>query len=102
MRRGDLDAPAFETGEIGPICSIASAYCEGTTLEAELRRKAHLESPSASARLIATLADAVHHVHGRGILHRDLKPGNILLVAAPATPRSPRRAGAPGSITSPS
>jgi len=78
--------PVYEVGEEGPICYIASAYCEGLTLAEWLRRQTASVPILVAARLVAILATAVAHAHQRGILHRDLKPGNILLQRLDASP----------------
>jgi len=71
--------PVFEVGEVGAICFIASAYCEGPTVAEWLAEHEGPVDSRDAARLVATLAEAVQHAHDRGILHRDLKPSNILL-----------------------
>jgi WD40 repeat protein len=73
--------PVFEAGEIGPFAYIVSAYCEGPTLSAWLRERTGPVPPRAAARLLADLAGAVQHAHDRGVLHRNLKPSNVLLQA---------------------
>jgi WD40 repeat protein/serine/threonine protein kinase len=77
-----LDHPylvaVYEVDE-GPICYIASAYCEGPTLAAWLKDHPGPVPPRKAAMLIAAVADGIAHAHERGILHRDLKPSNILL-----------------------
>lgn len=49
----------------------------GQSLSARLRSGAL--SPDAALPLVALLADGLSHVHGRGVVHRDVKPSNVLL-----------------------
>ncbi|MEW4567417.1 protein kinase [Tautonia sp. JC769] len=71
--------PVFEAGQVGPICYIASAYCEGPNLGRWLREQPRPLDPLLAARLARVLAEAVAHIHARGLLHCDLKPGNVLI-----------------------
>lgn len=71
--------PVFEVGEAGHVCYIASAYCEGPTLRRWIEDGLAPAEPNAGARLTLGLARAVEHMHARGLLHCDLKPGNVLL-----------------------
>jgi|GEM_PF-5516817 len=75
----------YETGSIGPVSYIASAFCNGPTLSQWLKQDGERFSPNNAARLMRALAAAVQHAHSRGILHRDIKPSNILFDSPEAT-----------------
>jgi len=71
--------PIYEVGEHGGSCYFSMKFVEGGPLDELFKREPMSIRPA--AELIAKLARAVHYAHQRGILHRDIKPGNILLDA---------------------
>src|SRR5262249_19007666 len=58
-------------------CFVVSKYIDGTDLASRLEQSRL--SPHEAVELVATVAEALHHAHKQGLVHRDIKPGNILL-----------------------
>ena len=85
--RGEVEAAArlqhpnivqiFDVGEHEGCPFLSMEFVSGGNLEEHLT-DAPLPA-AAAARLVATLADAVHYAHQHGVVHRDLKPANVLL-----------------------
>ena len=70
--------PVYEAGEADGVVFIAMRLIEGTDLRALLRKESWLEAERA-ATLIDQVAGALDAAHGRGLVHRDVKPGNVLI-----------------------
>jgi TolB-like protein/Flp pilus assembly protein TadD/predicted Ser/Thr protein kinase len=69
--------PIYEVGERDGACYFSMGLVDGGQLDAVAKREPM--PVRHAAELIAKLARTVHYAHEHGILHRDIKPGNILL-----------------------
>ncbi len=58
-------------------CFIVSKYIDGSDLLTKLKHSRF--TVQTAVELVATVAEALHHAHKQGLVHRDIKPGNILL-----------------------
>jgi serine/threonine protein kinase/tetratricopeptide (TPR) repeat protein len=69
--------PIYEVGERDGSCYFSMKFVEGGQLDEVIKRE---PMPVRRAvELLVKIARTVHFAHARGILHRDIKPGNILL-----------------------
>ena len=71
--------PVFDVGQIDGIHYLTMAYIEGRTLAEMLRGNKKASSPRQAAALVRKLALALEQAHRKNVIHRDLKPGNIML-----------------------
>ncbi len=70
--------PVFDVGSTDQfLCFVVSKYVDGMDLASRLKQSRL--SLNEAVELVATIAEALHFAHKQGLVHRDIKPGNILL-----------------------
>jgi serine/threonine-protein kinase len=70
--------PLFDSGEVDGTLYYVMPYVVGESLRAQMDRTGPLPIEEA-LRLVREIADALGHAHDRGLVHRDVKPENVLV-----------------------
>jgi tRNA A-37 threonylcarbamoyl transferase component Bud32 len=63
---------------VGGVWAIAMEYVDGESLDARVEREGPMTA-AAALRVVAAVADALEHAHRIGVVHRDVKPQNLLV-----------------------
>ncbi|MCI0639118.1 MAG: protein kinase [Gemmataceae bacterium] len=75
----------FQSGVQEDMHFIVMEYLDGDTLDEVLKKRKRLPGPEAVAILIQAL-EGLEHLNDEGLVHRDLKPGNLMLLSESSTP----------------
>ena len=73
--------PVYEVGEDDDLLFIAMRFVHGVDL-GQLSRETGPLDPFRAAHVVEQVADALDAAHAGGLVHRDVKPGNILLASS--------------------
>ncbi len=73
--------PVYDSGEAEGVLYLLMRYVDGTDLRALIAREGGGLDPARAARLVAQVASGLAAAHRRGLVHRDVKPANVLVAA---------------------
>jgi serine/threonine protein kinase len=86
-----LDHPnlviVYDAGQVGDLLYIAMRYVEGRDLREILNEKKRL-SPDEAVAIVGQIASALGYAHDKLLVHRDVKPGNILVASDSTSPKA--------------